>query len=324
MATFDELIAQVNDKVKEKRDRGTAFEKIVVAYLKNEPTYHNKFSHVWTLNEVPDEFGISKKDTGVDIVAQDRITGGLTAVQAKFYKGKVSKETINSFIAEYSKNYYEAGILVSTTDQWNKNAERALEGLSKPMTRVGLSQLEHANVDWELFSFDQSNDHLRKQPKHLWDYQEEAVNKSLTYFKQHDRGKLIMAPGTGKTFTSLKIAEALMKDQQKNSFNVLYLVPSIQLLSQTLFNWNDDHDEQIYLNSFSVVSDAKATKKKHGDDDLSAKDIGFPATTNVTQLINNYQKIKPDKGKQMNVVFSTYQSIDVIHQAQVGGYPSLT
>lgn len=321
MATFDELIAQVNDKVKEKRDRGTAFEKIVVAYLKNEPTYHNKFSHVWTLNEVPDEFGISKKDTGVDIVAQDRITGGLTAVQAKFYKGKVSKETINSFIAEYSKNYYEAGILVSTTDQWNKNAERALEGLSKPMTRVGLSQLEHANVDWELFSFDQSNDHLRKQPKHLWDYQEEAVNKSLTYFKQHDRGKLIMAPGTGKTFTSLKIAEALMKDQQKNSFNVLYLVPSIQLLSQTLFNWNDDHDEQIYLNSFSVVSDAKATKKKHGDDDLSAKDIGFPATTNVTQLINNYQKIKPDKGKQMNVVFSTYQSIDVIHQAQVGGLP---
>ncbi|MCC4352493.1 DEAD/DEAH box helicase family protein [Limosilactobacillus reuteri] len=321
MATFNELIKQVNDHIKGTRDRGTAFEEIVVAYLKNEPTYHNKFSHVWMLNEVPDELGIPKKDTGVDIVAQDRITGGLTAVQAKFYTGKVGKDTINSFIAEFSKNYYEAGILVSTTDQWNRNAEQALEKLSKPMTRIGLSQLEHASINWQLFDFDQPNDHLRQKPKELRDYQQEAIDKSLSYFKQHDRGKLIMAPGTGKTFTSLKIAEALMKDQDKSNFNVLYLVPSIQLLSQTLFNWNDDHDEQIYMNSFSVVSDAKATKKKHGDDDLSAKDIGFPATTNVNQLMDNYQKIKSNTGKQMNVIFSTYQSIDVIHKAQEIGLP---
>lgn len=321
MATFNELIKQVNDHIKGTRDRGTAFEEIVVAYLKNEPTYHNKFSHVWMLNEVPDELGIPKKDTGVDIVAQDRITGGLTAVQAKFYTGKVGKDTINSFIAEFSKNYYEAGILVSTTDQWNRNAEQALEKLSKPMTRIGLSQLEHARINWQLFGFDQPNDHLRQKPKELRDYQQEAIDKSLSYFKQHDRGKLIMAPGTGKTFTSLKIAEALMKDQGKSNFNVLYLVPSIQLLSQTLFNWNDDHDEQIYMNSFSVVSDAKATKKKHGDDDLSAKDIGFPATTNVNQLMDNYQKIKSNTGKQMNVIFSTYQSIDVIHKAQDAGLP---
>lgn len=155
----------------------------------------------------------------------------------------------------------------------------------------------------------------------IWETTSRKIDKSLSYFKQHDRGKLIMAPGTGKTFTSLKIAEALMKDQGKTDFNILYLVPSIQLLSQTLFNWNDDHDEQIYMNSFSVVSDAKATKKKHGNDDLSAKDIGFPATTNVDQLMANYRKIKSNNDKQMNVIFSTYQSIDVIHQAQEAGLP---
>lgn len=321
MATFNELITQINSHIDDQRDRGTAFEEMVLAYLKNEPTYHNKFSDIWMLKDVPDQYGIPKKDTGVDLVACDRITGELTAIQAKFYQGKVGKDTINSFIAEFSKNYYAAGIIVSTTDEWNKNAENALEGLSKPMTRIGLSQLEHANIDWQLFSFDQPNEKLRQKPKHLRDYQQEAIDKSLSYFKQHDRGKLIMAPGTGKTFTSLKIAEALMKDQGKNDFNILYLVPSIQLLSQTLFNWNDDHDEQVYMNSFSVVSDAKATKKKHGDDDLSAKDIGFPATTNVDQLMANYQKIKPNNGKQMNVIFSTYQSIDVIHQAQEAGLP---
>ena len=321
MATFNELITQINGHIYDQRDRGTAFEEMVLAYLKNEPTYHNKFSDVWMLKDVPNQYGIPKKDTGVDLVARDRITGKLTAIQAKFYQGKVGKDTINSFIAEFSKNYYAAGIIVSTTDEWNKNAENALEGLSKPMTRIGLSQLEHASINWQLFSFDQPNEKLRQKPKHLRDYQQEAIDKSLSYFKQHDRGKLIMAPGTGKTFTSLKIAEALMKDQGKTDFNILYLVPSIQLLSQTLFNWNDDHDEQIYMNSFSVVSDAKATKKKHGNDDLSAKDIGFPATTNVDQLMANYRKIKSNNDKQMNVIFSTYQSIDVIHQAQEAGLP---
>lgn len=88
-------------------------------------------------------------------------------------------------------------------------------------------------------------------------------------------------PGTGKTFTSLKIAEALMKESGKDIYNVLYLVPSIQLLSQTLFSWNCDVNPDLQMDSFSVVSDSKATKQKTGDDDLSAKDIGFPATTTV-------------------------------------------
>ena len=130
-----------------------------------------------------------------------------------------------------------------------------------------------------------------------------------------------MAPGTGKTFTSLKIAEALMNETGNNNFNVLYLVPSIQLLSQTLFNWNSDKSDDISMVSFSVVSDKKATKKKTGEDDLSAKDVGFPATTNVDELMANYANIQKQSQKNMTVVFSTYQSIDVISKAQKQGYP---
>ena len=131
-----------------------------------------------------------------------------------------------------------------------------------------------------------------------------------------------MAPGTGKTFTSLRIAEGVMRDQNKASFNVLYLVPSIQLLSQTLFNWNNDVSDDIKMTSFSVVSDRKATKKSSGDDELGAKDVGFPATTNVDELMSNYNYVKElDSGQHMTVVFSTYQSIDVLHQAQEKGFP---
>lgn len=322
MATFDELVNQIDNNLDNQRDRGTAFEKMVVAYLKNEPTYKQKFSDVWMLNEVPAEYHISKRDTGVDIVAKD-YAGNLTAVQAKFYKGKVGKDTINSFVAEAGKDYYAAGMLVSSTDKWNRNAEAALENNTKPFTRIGLSQLRHADVNWKKFSFAKENDLSKKEHKKLRNYQKTAISNSVAYFKDHDRGKLIMAPGTGKTFTSLKIAEALMKDQKKHQFYVLYLVPSIQLLTQTLFNWNNDVSDDIHMTSFSVVSDNKANKKKGKDDDtLGAKDVGFEPTTNVEELVSNFKYAKKiDTGNEMTVVFSTYQSIDVIHKAQEQGIP---
>lgn len=98
MATFDQLVEQIDSNLDKQRDRGTAFEKMVVAYLKNEPAYKQKFSDVWMLSEVPEKYGIPKRDLGVDIVARD-YAGNLTAVQAKYYKGKVGKDTINSFVA---------------------------------------------------------------------------------------------------------------------------------------------------------------------------------------------------------------------------------
>ncbi|WP_252898013.1 DEAD/DEAH box helicase family protein [Amylolactobacillus amylophilus] len=57
-----------------------------------------------------------------------------------------------------------------------------------------------------------------KQKKELREYQKTALEKSIEYFKNHNRGQLIMAPGTGKTFTSLKIAENLAKDASKPFF----------------------------------------------------------------------------------------------------------
>lgn len=323
MATFDELVNQIDNNLDKQRDRGTAFEKMVVAYLKNEPAYKQKFEDVWMLNEVPAKYEISKRDTGVDIVAKD-YDGNLTAVQAKFYKGKVSKAGIDSFVAETGKTKYSAGILVSSTDDWNRNAKAELEDTTKPFSIIGLSQLRHAHFDWQKFEFAKEDKNLSdKKPKKLRKYQQTAIDNSLKYYATHDRGKLIMAPGTGKTFTSLKIAEALMRKQKKNAFNVLYLVPSIQLLSQTLFSWNNDVSDSIHMTSFSVVSDSKANKKKNkDDDDLGAKDIGFEPTTNVQDLVDHYKLIeKHALPSDMRVVFSTYQSIKVIEDAQKLGYP---
>lgn len=322
---FDQILKQINESAGSvQRDRGTYFEKLVEVYLQNEPVYKNLYSDVWLLHEVPAEYGISKKDTGVDLVARNKNTGELTAIQAKFYSGKVGKAEINSFIAELGKDYYSSGMIVSTTDEWNQNALTTVQEQTKQVQLIGLSDLLHSKIDWSSVNFEKPKEIIVKSHKGLRDYQKQAIEKAKEYFTTHDRGMLVMAPGTGKTFTSLKMVEQFAKDSGQKVYNVLYLVPSIQLLTQTLFSWNSDVLDDFELNSFAVTSDRKATKKKANDDDadIQATDIGFPATTRATDVVKNYESLPETSDKiRLNVVFSTYQSIDVMHEAQENGFP---
>ncbi|HGF7553593.1 TPA: DEAD/DEAH box helicase [Enterococcus faecium] len=316
--TFDELIQLAREQSSEiQRDKGTLFEKIAQIYFKNEPTYKNLFSDVWLLNEVPEEYAIPKKDTGVDLVARNEATGDLTAIQAKFYDNKIYKRHIDSFLAELGKSYYSDGIIVYSLDSLSSNADEAINQLSKPVAQIGLSDLRNSQVDWESFIPSRPNEVKVKNVKKTRPYQNEAIDLTINYFQEHDRGQLIMAPGTGKTFTSLKLVENMAKQTNKETFNVLYLVPSIQLLSQTLIGWNND--TELSMHSFAVTSDRNASKKKNADE-LSAKDIGFPATTDSEKLLSNYKKIENNQ-RHLTVVYSTYQSIEVLHEAQEKGFP---
>jgi predicted helicase len=207
--SFDTLIQQINQQATTQRDRGTYFEYLVKAYLKNEPTYKNEFSDVWMLSEVPEELNIPKVDIGVDLVAQ-KFTGEMVAIQAKFYGHAIQKSDIDSFLGELGKSYYSSGIIVASTDKWGRNAEQALADRND-VFRIGLSDLKNAQIDWEQFSFEQPENVSVRQPKGLRSYQANARDLTLDYFQNHDRGQLIMAPGTGKTFTSLKIAESMAK-----------------------------------------------------------------------------------------------------------------
>lgn len=316
--TFDELIQLAREQANEiQRDKGTIFEKIAQIYFKNEPTYKNLFSDVWLLNEVPEEYAIPKKDTGVDLVARNEATGELTAIQAKFYDNKIYKRHIDSFLAELGKSYYSDGIIVYSLDSLSSNADEAINQLSKSVAQIGLSDLRNSQVDWESFIPSRPNEVKVKKVKKTRPYQNEAIDLTINYFQEHDRGQLIMAPGTGKTFTSLKLVEKMAKQTNKETFNVLYLVPSIQLLSQTLIGWNND--TELSMHSFAVTSDRNASKKKNADE-LSAKDIGFPATTDSEKLLSNYKKIENNQ-RDLTVVYSTYQSIEVLHEAQEKGFP---
>ena len=319
--TFDNLVAQINEIAETQRDRGTYFEYLARAYFQNEPTYQNEFKNVWMLAEVPEEFGIPKTDIGVDLVAEKH-TGELVAIQAKFYNHAIQKSNIDSFLSELGKDYYESGIIVASTDKWGKNAEKALADRSD-VVRVGLSDLRNSRIDWTKFSFERPEEVVVKSKKQPRYYQREVIQSALQHFKENDRGQLIMAPGTGKTFTSLKVAEAMAKEAGKEQYTVLYLVPSIQLLTQTLRGWNNDTD--VTISSMAVTSDRNASRGSVKQDEsnitIKASDIGYPATTSAKKVVENYQELMAHSKKELLVVFGTYQSIDVLGKAQQNGFP---
>ena len=319
--TFDNLVHQINELAETQRDRGTYFEYLARAYFQNEPTYKNEFKNVWMLADVPEEFGIPKVDLGVDLVAE-KYTGELVAIQAKFYNHSIQKSNIDSFLGELGKDYYESGIIVASTDKWGKNAEKALADRSD-VIRIGLSDLRNSQIDWSKFSFESPEVVTVKAKKKLRYYQKSAIQSALNHFKENDRGQLIMAPGTGKTFTSLKIAEAMAREASKEQYTILYLVPSIQLLTQTLRGWNND--TEMTMSSMAVTSDRNASRGSVKQDEsniaIKASDIGYPATTSSKKVVENYLELMTRPKKELLVVFGTYQSIEVLGKAQKDGFP---
>ncbi|RLU55866.1 helicase [Streptococcus iniae] len=319
--TFDYLVTQINNLAETQRDRGTYFEYLAKAYFQHEPTYKNEFKHVWMLADVPVEYRIPKTDIGVDLVAE-KYTGELVAIQAKFYNHAIQKKDIDSFLGELGKDYYDSGIIVASTDKWGKNAEQALADRTD-VVRIGLSDLRNSRIDWSQFSFERPDNvtiKAKKQPRY---YQREVISNALEYFKENDRGQLIMAPGTGKTFTSLKVAEAMAKASGKEQYVVLYLVPSIQLLTQTLRGWNNDTD--MTISSMAITSDRNASrcsvKQDESNIQIKASDIGYPATTSAKKVVENYDELMSQPKKELLVVFGTYQSIEVLGKAQKNGFP---
>lgn len=309
--TFADVFDDLYFSATSQSDKGTKFERLLKRYLQVEPKYADQFSQVWLWQEWPDRNGLV--DTGIDLVAEDRYTGELVAIQAKFYDPArpLPKQSIDSFFTELGKAPFAEGMIVSTTDRWSKHAEAALLNQSKPIQRIRLQDFEESTIDWSQFSLDEPEVLVQLPGKQPRKYQQEAIDAVTKGFELHDRGKLIMACGTGKTFTSLKLVE----EQVPVGGSVLFLVPSIALLQQTLNEWTAQ--AEVPLRPFAVCSDASVGRAQN--EDVAVHDLGFPASTDPAKLVNRY---KISTGQEtLSVVFSTYQSIDVIHQAQELGLP---
>ncbi|NLE98898.1 MAG: DEAD/DEAH box helicase family protein, partial [Propionibacterium sp.] len=236
-ATVDEVLDafQLAPSMSEK---GARFEELMVRYFELDPTLSKQYDKVVRWSEWEHREGTA--DTGIDLVAHDRITDSWTAIQCKFFapRSYLQKSQIDSFFTASGKSWDGVGfsnrIIISTTDKWSKHAEEALEGQSIPVQRIGLSEIAAAPIDWAFAQPGRLEVDLQLAKKYSpRPHQELAIGKILEGFAVQDRGQWISACGTGKTFTSLKLAER-MAEANGGSLRVLFLAPSIQLVSQTL------------------------------------------------------------------------------------------
>lgn len=316
--SFKDVLAKFRKEAFSERDKGDRFELLMKKYLQVEPQYKNKLKTIWLWNEFPFRGDFSGKDTGIDLVAQT-YEGDYWAIQCKCYAedNRIDKAGVDSFLATSSKSFrnenaetvmFKQRLWISTTNNWNSEAEETIKNQNPPVARISLADLENSSeyINWdELLN---GNNNVLKQKKTLRDHQKEALAAFAEHFKVADRGQLIMACGTGKTFSSLKLAEQETKDKGM----VLFLVPSIALLGQTLREWMSQSDKPIY--PICICSDA--TVSKNENEDASVVDLALPATTNVPSIVQQLNYAKKSHKDGMIVVFSTYQSIDVISKAQ--------
>ncbi len=310
MTTFSQLLEQFDNAAKTTAAKGRRFERFCQAFLQVDPFWSAQFAEVWTWDDWPGRGG--RVDTGVDLVARKAGSDDFVAIQCKFYSpsATLSWTNVSTFAGMLGSPEFSEGLLISTAGRVSDHVTNNLDSNEKTTRIWGVEDFEQSRVDWSQFSIQNPTSLVLALPKTLRPHQVSAIADVTEGFTEHDRGQLIMACGTGKTLTSLRLAE----QRVGVGGTVLFLVPSINLLSQTVLAWAND--AELPLATFAVCSDIQAGRRK-SDEDMSANDLSFPATTDVQQLSAALEeRATPDK---MTVVFSTYQSIDVIIRAQSEG-----
>jgi predicted helicase len=315
MKSLTEILNSFRNDSKTEREKGNYFENLSKLYFLNEPRYKDLYSDVWLWEAWRAEWIKAGHkdpgtDTGIDLVAKTNGTNEYHAIQAKFYDSDstIYKKQVDSFFTASGKKPFTHRLLILSTDKISPHVDTAMEGQHIPCQKITLSDLEDSKIDWtSTFKRKAVQFKERKEPR---PYQNTAIANVVEGLSHADRGKLIMACGTGKTFTSLRLAEQMAGAGGR----VLFLVPSLSLLSQTLTEWTQETATPMH--SFAVCSDSEVGKGRDKDDDyqMLVHELQYPATTNPKMLAHEVTKRHDDK--HMSVVFSTYHSIDVISQAQ--------
>lgn len=302
-----------NQNLPEKDAKGNALEDLTKIYIKT--TWRSLGAEVWKWREAGNPLNPEMKgDTGCDLVVKTR-DGNLYMVQCKNH----SESTLTKDGAHLSNIFQLAAendipkervIFAYLAKGISHYAEDTLETAG-----IRIDEDDFDPIDWAPF-FEKGK---KKAGKDLRPYQKEAVEACIEGFKAEEEGgkpqigKLIMACGTGKTFTSLSLVKELSKD---GPYNVLFLAPSIALVSQTFREWTCEED----IASVVVCSDSTASKKKRnsGEEeeiDERLQDVPFPVSTDSGTISQSW-KTALESDYRLHVVFSTYQSIEAVKEFQ--------
>ncbi len=296
MTNFNKSLLSFN----EGREKGPGFEELIKWYFENSNLYKDIITKVWLWDDWPNKWG---RDKGIDIVAKTK-DGSYWAIQTKDYDQNyyIKKQDVDSFLSESNRKVFNYRLLVSSNNLLGSNAREAINGQEKPVGLILGSDLISEDLIWPKYKDKRQilKSFKKFKPK---PHQKKAILNVSQSFKTSDKGKLIMACGTGKTLTSLWINESL------NSNLTVVFVPSISLLKQTIKPWLLHKNKQF---SFITVCSDKTVEDKDSYDTLNedTSSLGVPTTTNPN-IISNFMRKNGRK-----VIFSTYQSSHAILLAQ--------
>ena len=303
---FQSVLDYIGEVSSTPSKKGELFERLMQQYFTIDPIYQERFSEVYRWKEWAALRGHSAQDLGIDLVAVER-DGGYCAIQCKCYAPttRITKPDIDSFISESNRPHFTSRIIVDTGASWGQNAIEAIKGITPECKVIRFSDLERSRINWVDLQVDLPEQISRREPFELKPHQKDAFDGVITEFETNDRGKMIMACGTGKTFTALRIAEYIAGIGGQ----VLYLVPSIALISQAMREWAEQ--KKIPHSYLCICSDTTAGRH---NEDVSIAELEIPVTTDPVDISIQLKKgIHPDK---MNVVFCTYHSLPIIETAQ--------
>ena len=286
--------------------RGKQFERFVKWFLTTDPEWSTQVEKVWLWDDYPSRWG---RDCGIDLVFKHK-NGQTWAVQAKCYSPtyEITKSDVDKFLSETNRKGIDHRLLIATTDRLGANARQVCDAQEKPVVRYLRIQFDNAAVEYP--------DHIsklslgkRRDPHDPYPYQRDAIESVVSGFQTAERGQLIMACGTGKTFVSLWVKERL------NARRTLVLVPSLGLLSQILNEWTGQ--AKTLFDVLCVCSDQTAGSREDREDEVvsSVSDLAFPVT-DPTPEIARREITQFLKGGGHRVIFSTYQSSPLIAEAQ--------
>ena len=309
---FEQALDQIRADAGSHAKSGALFERLMKRYFRQDPLYAERFSEVWRWSEwAARRSDFTGQDIGVDLVAKER-DGGCCAIQCKFHAPgtRISKNALDSFISASARAPFTRRMVVDTGHEWGPNARKTIEGLTPACQVLRFNDLADRPIDWPNLPR-QGPEALRwrRETFSPLPHQKAAAEDVVRGFDDHDRGKLIMACGTGKTFTAMCIAEFMVGLGGR----VLYLVPSISLLQQSMRAWAEQR--AVPHRYIGICSDTRAGRD---DEDASLRELEIPVTTDPAAIGGALDQTAPDA---ITVVFCTYQSLGLVEQAQDGGAP---
>ena len=313
---YDALDPIVNGSLTQ-REKGAKYEAACVFFLASDPFWSSYLSRVGTLEQAArwEDCPVrDTKDNGIDLMAQIATTGEWMAIQCKCYDSEkpLPKGVCDSFFA-YALTHPGVDELMVMTSAAGPGTNLLRQIENSPCMFVDTAKMAASNIDWTPFlEGGATAERVTYDPR---PHQQEAIDGIEAAFAEHDRCKAVMACGTGKTLMSLRLTEDWMRGAPGT---ILFCAPSISLVGQSMREWMAQ--ARVPMSSLVVCSDSRASRRA---DTLPAAlvDFEYPATTDPESLFRSYEASRRVNPEGLVVIFSTYQSIDVIHAAQGLGVP---